>query len=191
MGLGNPGPRYAGTRHNVGFEVARAFTRRHGLAVGSRLDAELACGPAAGHEVGVLLPQTFMNASGVAVAAALRAFPEVAPDSGLLIVYDDLDLPLGRIRLRARGAAGGHRGMASVIEAVGADRVARLRFGVGRPPPGEDPRSYVLDPFDEAERAGLAGRIAHAVDAIDHFLAHGIASAMDRFNAAPPEPPAA
>jgi len=151
-----------------------------------RFGGDWAAGAVQGRAVGVLLPHTWMNASGEAVAEALSALDCVDPASGLLVAYDDLDLPLSRLRLRARGGAGGHRGMASVLDAVGDDRIARLRFGVGRPPHGREPRTYVLEPFEAAEQPILAEGIARAVDAAECFLAEGIAAAMDRYNAAPP-----
>jgi peptidyl-tRNA hydrolase, PTH1 family len=142
-------------------------------------------------EIAVLLPQTFMNDSGRAVASALAALPGVAPASGLLVVYDELDLPFGRIRLRPRGSAGGQRGMASIIETLQSEDFARLRFGIGRPGDAVGAIDRVLAPFDAAEAPVLAERIARAVDAIEHVLAHGIASAMDRYNRAEAPTPAA
>ena len=114
VGLGNPGPRYAGTRHNVGFDVVSALAEAEGISLDrAGFDAVYGAGPVAGQATAVLLPQTFMNDSGRAVAAALEAWPGLRPVTDLLVVYDDLDLPLGRIRLRPSGRAGGQRGRAS------------------------------------------------------------------------------
>lgn len=183
VGLGNPGPRLADTRHNAGFEIVRKFAARERIHLEQqRFEGEYGSGRVAGLEVGVLLPQTFMNASGRSLSAALAALPDLDPAEDVLVVYDDLDLPLGRVRLRARGSAGGQLGMQSVIDALASDGVARLRFGVGRPPMGEAPRSWVLAPFAQADRARVAQCMNVAADAVLHFSQHGVASAMDRFN---------
>jgi len=183
VGLGNPEPHHAPTRHNVGFRIVRAFAARHRFSdTAARFHAEYASARVHGHDTAVLLPQTFMNRSGHAVAAALSALPEVDPTRAMLVVVDDLDLPFGRIRLRARGSAGGQRGVQSVIDAVGGEDFPRLRFGIGRPRAGQGARDYVLEPFLAAENELIPDRLGHAVDAIDAFLEHGIATAMDRFN---------
>jgi len=124
-----------------------------------------------------------MNASGQSVAQALEAFPETAAARDLIVVYDDLDLPFGRLRLRPGGGAGGHRGVSSIIESLQSPDFPRLRFGVGRPA-GRDEEvvDYVLAPFSEAETALLGARVEAAVDALDAFLERGIGAAMDEFN---------
>lgn len=189
VGLGNPGPRYTSTRHNVGFEIAGAFARRARISLDERrFEGAFGTGRVVGLEVGVLLPGTFMNESGRSVASALEAHASVDPARDLLVVYDDLDLPLGRIRLRARGRAGGQRGMQSVLDAVGSELVPRLRFGVGRPRVGEPARSRVLAPFSADEREVVEARIDVAAEAVLHCIAHGVASAMDRYNRADPDP---
>jgi PTH1 family peptidyl-tRNA hydrolase len=186
VGLGNPGPRYRATRHNIGFEIVSAFGRRHRFGPCTAEPGGLvARGRVAGLRVATLRPQSGMNVSGLGVAATLAACPRVDPARHLLVVYDDLDLPSGRIRLRARGGAGGQRGMASVLSAVRSEAVPRLRFGIGRPPPGRSARDHVLEPFGCAELDALAGQVATALDAVDCFLTDGIGPAMDRFNAAP------
>lgn len=197
VGLGNPGPEYAATRHNIGFRVLDELARRNGAS----LEAErfhgrfgTAWAPCAVHgldgpesdpaAVGLLCPLTFMNRSGRAVAAALQAFPLLDPRSDLLIVIDDLDLPFGRLRLRPAGGAGGHNGLASVLEAVGDRAVPRLRVGIGRPPPERDPVEYVLSPFDAAEQRALPALLVRAAEAVEEALAHGIAAAMTAVNRA-------
>lgn len=183
MGLGNPEPHHASTRHNVGFRIVRAFAARHRFGdTADRFHSEFASGPVHGRETAVLLPQTYMNRSGQAVAAALAALPQIDPMRAMLVVVDDLDLPFGRLRLRARGSAGGQRGVQSIIDAVGGEDFPRLRFGIGRPPEGQGARDYVLEAFPASENARLSDRIGNAVDAIDALLEHGLSTAMDRFN---------
>ena len=134
--------------------------------------------------IGCLEPQTFMNASGESLSLALAGCSGLNPERDLLVVYDDLDLPFGRLRLRASGGAGGHRGMDSVIDALGGSLFPRLRFGVGRPPESaEDVIDFVLSPFDPGESRALAARIDEAVDAVDSFLTRGIDRAMEIVNA--------
>ena len=148
VGLGNPGSRYAGTRHNAGFRVAECFAARHAIALDSRsFGARFGRGriptPAGGSlDVGVLEPQEFMNRSGDAVALALSMLPVEDPSRDLLVTLDDIDLPFGRLRLRAGGGAAGHKGLEHLIERLGRSDLPRLRFGIGRPlhrstsPPG-------------------------------------------------------
>ena len=129
-----------------------------------------------------------MNASGESLSLALAACPEVDPVRHLIVIYDDLDLPFGRLRLRPSGGAGGHRGVESIIDALGNSLFPRLRFGVGRPPdPAGEVIDFVLSPFDEGgETSALGARIEEAVDAVDYFLLHGIGRAMESVNASPP-----
>jgi PTH1 family peptidyl-tRNA hydrolase len=138
-------------------------------------------------QVGVLEPETWMNRSGEAVAEALRWLPVEQVSSDLLVVVDDVDLPLGRLRIRPSGSSGGHRGLADVIERLGREDFPRLRFGVGRPPGGRDTADWVLSPFDRDEEAALGEAIEAAADAVDAVLVRGVRAAMDRFNAAPAE----
>ncbi|MDQ7030792.1 MAG: aminoacyl-tRNA hydrolase [Ardenticatenia bacterium] len=185
VGLGNPGPQYAHNRHNVGFQVMDVLARRHGLAFKARHRALVAEGRIAGRPAVVAKPMTFMNVSGEAVAELVRAYGvELAR---LLVVYDDMDLPLGRLRLRPRGGAGGHRGMASVIRALGTEVIARLRVGIGRPPPHQDPATYVLNDFSPQEKEVIARVRQEAADAVEVWLVEGLRPAMDRFN--PDRPP--
>lgn len=188
MGLGNPEPHHSPTRHNVGFRIVRAFAARHRFpAPERRYRGEYAIAPVFGRDTAVLLPLTFMNRSGEAVAEALAELTEIDPAVGMLVVFDDLDLEFGRIRLRARGSAGGQRGVQSIIDALGGEDFPRLRFGIGRPQAGRPVRDHVLEPFDATEAEQITPRIARAVDAIELALEHGISIAMDRFNR--PEPP--
>ncbi len=203
VGLGNPGPEYAPTRHNAGFRVVERFACRHGLQFAShrafrgrlarglaKLHAECGGEPVEGGvEVALLEPTTYMNLAGQAVLRAVRGLELADLPGQLLLVYDDLDLPFGRLRLRPRGSAGGHRGVADVQARLQSDAFPRLRFGIGRPPPGEDPVEYVLRPFIPAEERELGSYLDLAVDAVESVLAAGIEIAMNRFNAASAEDP--
>jgi len=184
VGLGNPGRRYAATRHNVGFRVVERFAERHRIALDQKkFEGRFGRGRAAGADVGLLLPETYMNLSGQSVAEALRLLPvgDVADD--LLVVFDDVDLPFGKIRIRPSGGAGGHKGLRDILARLGREDVPRLRFGVGRPPhPGQDTADYVLQAFADAEQGELVARLDDATRAVECVLAEGIAPAMNRWN---------
>lgn len=187
VGLGNPGHRYADNRHNVGFRVVAAFAARHGIEGGAhdcggcfgRGSVAPEGGPAL--DVGVLQPLTFMNRSGEVVAEALRCFPVDDPASDLIVVFDDVDLPFGRLRIRPSGGSAGHRGLRNIIACLETEAFARLRFGVDRPP-GIDTAAYVLQDFSESEEGELEALIPVAVDALDAMLFEGTTPAMNRFN---------
>lgn len=182
-GLGNPGARYASTRHNIGFMVVRELAQRcharfenRGTA-GTDGSSALATAVIGGEEVALVLPQTYMNRSGSALVGLLESPPEEA----LVVVYDDVDLPAGALRIRRDGRAGGHRGVESVIAACGASFV-RVRVGVGRPPEDVDTADYVLAPLTREEGEQLAGAVVRAADAVECILAEGVQTAMSRFN---------
>lgn len=179
-GLGNPGPRYEGTRHNVGRAVVDRLAARLGARWRRRGLAEVAEARVVGLFVVLVKPLTYMNASGEAVAAVARRY-RVAPQE-VLLVYDDLDLPVGRLRLRRGGSAGGHRGVLSVLAALGTQEVGRLRVGIGRPPAGVDPADYVLAPFGEEEVSLVAEAVERAADAVVTVLHEGYEAAMNRYN---------
>jgi len=182
VGLGNPGAEFAGHRHNVGFRVVEALAHAHSLGF-SRcrgIAALVATGPACGRSVVLAKPQTFMNLSGRAVGRVAQLY-QIAPLQ-LLVVFDDLDLPLGRLRLRPDGGSGGHKGMRSIIERLGTQAFPRLRVGIDRPPGKMDPADYVLLPFFGQEKAILDQVVDLAVSAIDCWLTDGIEVAMGRFN---------
>ena len=187
VGLGNPGRRYADTRHNVGFRVVAAFAARHGIhGVPHECGGCFGRGPVVAPggpdlDVGVLQPQTFMNRSGEVVAEALETFPVEDPESDLIVVFDDVDLPFGRLRIRPSGGSAGHRGLSNIIACLGTEAFARLRFGVDRSP-GLATADYVLQDFSEPEEAELESLIAVAVDALDAMLREGTTPAMNRFN---------
>ena len=187
VGLGNPGAGYVGNRHNVGFMTVEGWADRHGIAMNRKKpwavhgEGEIALG---GSRLRVLLakPRTFMNASGDAVLELTRRH-HVVP-AKLVIVTDDMDLPLGKIRLRQRGSAGGHNGLASIIERFGTDDFARLRIGIGRPEDAEKGNvEHVLTDFADAERQVIDEAVSRACDALDCVLADGVDRAMSRFNA--------
>ncbi len=190
VGLGNPGPEYADTRHNAGFRVVDELARRHGIALARerRVLGWFGRGRVGGVETGLLEPHTFMNLSGKAVLAAATEYPLGDLASDLVVVYDDLDLPFGRLRIRPGGGAGGQKGLADIQDRLGRSDFPRLRFGIGRPPPGEDPVEYVLAPFDAEQQPGLAEVLARAADAIESILGDGVQLAMNRFNASRAEP---
>ena len=191
VGLGNPGPRYAATRHNVGFRVVERFARAQGIPLeerrfGGRFGrARAALVGGVRLDVGVLEPESFMNRSGEVVREALGLLPveDVARD--LLVVLDDVDLPFGRLRLRPAGGSGGHLGLADVIACLGRDDFARLRFGVGRPAVPMETSSFVLQRFSPEEEERLAPRIEAAAAAIEAALSQGVVAAMNRVNRDP------
>jgi PTH1 family peptidyl-tRNA hydrolase len=185
VGLGNPGREYASHRHNVGFMTADRWVAAHALAFNKiQHHAIIAPGRAGERRVIVAKPQTFMNDSGRAVGALLRFYK--IPIEHLLVIYDELDLPFGTIRLRPDGGAGGHNGMRSIIQHLGGNQFARLRIGIGRPPGRMDPAAFVLQDFARAETAELDAVLERAGQAIDIFLAAGITAAMNQFNPTPP-----
>ena len=187
VGLGNPGRRYQGTRHNIGFAVADEVARRHQAEFedgrGDTLTARCGRGPGS---VLVVKPLTMMNLSGGAVAA-VAGFYKVDP-AAILVAADDVNLPLGRLRLRARGTAGGHNGFRSIIECLGTEEFPRVRVGVGRGDPRRDLADHVLARFDDDERDEVDRAIARAADAVETFLAEGIEAAMSRYNRAEESP---
>lgn len=178
-GLGNPGPDYGQNRHNVGFQILDRLAASHGLSFREmKFKGLLSSGEIVGQKVVLLKPLAYMNRSGSVVAAALRAYG-LSPER-LLVIYDDLDLPLGQIRLRGKGTAGGHKGMESIIQALHTEAIPRLRVGIGRPPPGEDAEEYVLSDFTaEEDREEV---YSQALAAIQLLLNEGLSAAMSRFN---------
>jgi len=183
VGLGNPGKKYQPTRHNLGFRVIDQVAARQAITVQKEI-----CGVLTGQwtESGetILLakPQTYMNRSGIAVAELLRYFHGTADD--LVLIYDDVDLPFSRIRIRTKGSAGGHRGLASVIESLAGAPFSRIRIGVGRPPAGVETADYVLQPFDTEQAVQLEDLVSKAADAVMVLLKDGVEVAMREFNRA-------
>jgi PTH1 family peptidyl-tRNA hydrolase len=184
VGLGNPGRKYAGNRHNVGFHCLDRLAERHGLSFDKRQgNAELALGHIGERRVILAKPKTHVNESGKAVGTLSR-FYKVKPRD-VLTIYDDLDLPQGTIRLRPRGSSGGHNGIKSIIDHLGTQAFPRLRVGIGRPPGRMEPKDYVLQDFGSAEREHMQEVYGRVVEAVEVFIAEGVREAMNRFNARP------
>ena len=182
VGLGNPGREYEHTRHNVGFQVAEELARRYDVTLKSRPSWKARVAKIAEIDEGVLLaePTTFMNLSGWAVRE-IAAFHKLSP-SDVLILVDDADLPLGRLRLRTSGSAGGHNGLKSIIQELGTVEFPRLRVGVGRQ--SGELRNHVLGRFSVDEKARIDAAVKRAADAAELFAKEDILAAMNRFNAA-------
>lgn len=181
IGLGNPGRKYEGTRHNVGFAVAAELARRHG-ASGARnaFQAEVAEVSLGGEKTLLVLPQTYMNLSGASALAA-RDFYKVANED-LLVVCDDFNLTLGTLRLRGQGSAGGQKGLADIIHRLGTDEVPRLRVGVGPVPASWDAVDFVLSRFTKDELPEIELSIVRAADAVELWATKGLQESMNRFN---------
>ena len=180
VGLGNPGPRYAATRHNAGFFVVDLLAERLGAkfrAHKGRADiVEGRLGPA---PVGLAKPRSYMNDSGGPVVAVARFYK--VPTDRIAIVHDDLDLPFGTLRLKLGGGDGGHNGLRSATAALGPDYL-RVRFGIGRPPGRQDPADFVLREFTSAERKDLAFLVDRAADAVEALVTQGLDVAQNEFN---------
>jgi PTH1 family peptidyl-tRNA hydrolase len=188
LGLGNIGDKYAGTRHNVGFEVVRGVEKalkakkRRGTSEYDWAQAE--CD---GRRVYLARPKTYMNLSGLAANALLQKTE--LPSSQMLVVVDDYNLPLGALRFRKRGSDGGHNGLISIIEEIGSTEFPRLRLGIGPVPPGvEDTADFVLSPFASSEREAVARMIETAAEAVVFAIQHRLDMAMSRYNSSPALP---
>ena len=180
VGLGNPGDRYASTRHNIGFMALDRIAQAYGIAVGKKGFQSLhGSGKVGECKVILVKPQTFMNRSGEAVGE-VAAYFRISP-CDILVIYDDIDLPFGRLRVRGGGGSGGQRGMASIISTLGTDEFPRVRVGIGRPE-GGDVSGYVLSAFNGDERKVLDTVVERVADAVETFCVSGVIEAMDRFN---------
>ena len=185
IGLGNPGKEYAQTRHNAGHWCVDRLAELHsnGRFRRSRL-AEVADGTIGGRRVVLAKPRTYVNESGRAVTSLMAKYGAAPGD--LLVVYDEMDLSVGSIRLRARGGSGGHNGMKSIIDAAGTQEFVRLRIGVGRPARSGEEVGHVLGSMRRDERARVDEAVARAAEAIEAVLHDGVVEAMNRFNVNPP-----
>lgn len=196
-GLGNPGPQYAGNRHNAGFMVADALAARIGSGfrrdrsraqtASGRLGSVRQTGPAGGVALIIAKPMSFMNLAGPPLAA-LGGFYKIPPDR-TIVVHDDLDLPFGTIRLKLGGGDGGHNGLRSVTRALGTRDYYRVRVGIGRPPGRQDPAKFVLHDFAAAERKDLPLVIERAADAVEALLRLGLPAAQNEYHPVAPAPP--
>lgn len=184
LGLGNPGPEYAMTRHNLGFMVVDELAARHNLPVQERTRLALVGqGRIRDRQVVMAKPRTYMNLSGQA-AQSLAARFEIPPRH-LLALVDDFTIPLGRVRLRKDGGSGGHNGLTSLLECLGTRDFPRLRLGIGPLPPGTDQVDFVLGLFDPDQEEARRALIQRGADAVECFLELGLEAAMNQFNGAP------
>jgi len=182
IGLGNPGDAYRGTRHNVGFETIDKLSRDLGIKLKNRFRFRAHVGEGRMGRSPVLLvkPQTYMNLSGRSIQAILAYYK--LPPSGIIVVYDDISLPVGDIRVRERGSAGGQKGMVDILGRLGTDEFPRVRIGIGGKPENWDLADYVLSRFAKSEAEAVMQGINKAVDAVDFILKEGTAAAMNEFN---------
>jgi PTH1 family peptidyl-tRNA hydrolase len=183
VGLGNPGPRYEATRHNVGFMVADILAERlgAGFKVHKKSGAEVTTGRLAGRSVVLAKPRVYMNESGRQVGP-LANFYSVAP-ADIIVIHDELDIEFGRIRLKLGGGEGGHNGLRSVVSALGTKNFQRVRIGIGRPPGRKDPATYVLENFTAAERPEVPTICEQAADATELLIRDGLEPAQNTVHA--------
>ena len=193
--LGNPGLRYEGTRHNAGFLAADAFAKKHGLDITrSRFRALTATCRIGDTTVLLMKPQTYMNLSGEAVGQAAR-FYKIPPER-ILVVSDDVSLPVGALRIRPGGSAGGHNGLKNIISVLGTEEFPRIRMGVGSPPrPDYEMLDWVLSAFHDQDAVDMADAASRAADAVECYIGQGAEKAMNRYSQKKPKarehPPAA
>lgn len=185
VGLGNPGSQYAGTRHNVGFDVLNELARRHDPSgpTQSKYKAEFRDMHLGGEKVLLIAPMTYMNGSGEAVVPFMSFYKVDLTD--LVVVCDDMNLPCGRIRWRAKGSAGGQKGLADTIQRLGSSEFSRLRIGIGRPPGRRDATSWVLGKFRDDEREEMDLAVARAADSVEKWVSQGVDATMSAFNRDP------
>jgi PTH1 family peptidyl-tRNA hydrolase len=182
VGLGNPGPEYAETRHNVGARVAELLADRVGGRFSRhKAQADVLEGRLAGRPVVLARPRTYMNVTGGPVAGLLRYYSVDPAD--LVVIHDDLDLPFGVVRLKRGGGEGGHNGLRSISASIGTKDYLRVRFGIGRPPGRQDPADFVLKRFSATERKEVEFAVDLAADAVEALLLDGLEPAQNRFHA--------
>ena len=185
VGLGNPGAEYTGTRHNVGFEVVEVLARRHGGRLRKGKERALVDEVHIdSHRVALAEPQTFMNLSGEAVARLVRRY-DIDDLQTLVIVHDELDLPVGRLKVKMGGGLAGHNGLRSIKAHLHTDEFVRVRIGIGKPASKEEGVDHVLKRVGKAERSVLADMAERAADAVEAILSDGLEAAMNRFNTLP------
>ena len=180
-GLGNPGRRYEGSRHNIGFDVLEAISKRSGqVDWRAKFEARLGETMVGGERTLLVAPQTYMNLSGRSIRAVINFYR--LPPEELIVVCDDMNLDFGKLRLRRSGSAGGQKGLNNTINQLGTDAIARMRIGVGRPPETVDPANYVLQRFSGAERNRYPEILETACDALECWVREGIDATMNKFN---------
>ena len=185
VGLGNPGVHYQWSRHNIGFRVVDRLSELQRIPISSRrFKAHYGTGWIHSQTVVLVKPVTFMNLSGEAVRKIAKAFSAGRED--LIVIHDDLDLALGRLRVKRKGGDGGHQGVRSIIEAMGGNTFLRLKVGIGRPPKGVEPADYVLSAFDEDDEPEIRCALFRAAEAVEVILSEGVDAAMNRFQKKPP-----
>lgn len=189
VGLGNPGSKYQGTRHNVGFDVIEALVQKYafGARAKSKFNSNMHEVMIGSTKVLLLSPLTYMNLSGQTVRAAIDFFKLDLDD--LMVICDDLNLDIGRIRIRAKGSAGGQNGIKDIINRLGTQEFSRLRLGIGRPPANWDTADYVLGKFDEVDQKLIGDSVKQAVNACECWIDNGVQTTMNRFNANPSAKP--
>lgn len=180
VGLGNPGPKYENTRHNAGFLVIDRILNELNLITKNNHQSMMAKTKYAGEDLILVKPQTYMNCSGEAVREIVNYYR--IDFQKLLIIYDDLDLKVGAIRLRPGGSSGGHRGLNSIINLLNTNQIARLRLGIGRPAPGRAVVDYVLEPVEEEQRKLFLQGVNRAAEASLAFVEHGLEYVMNHYN---------
>lgn len=181
VGLGNPGDKYARTRHNVGFMVLERIAEKNSIALKKKgHQGVYGVGRLAGKEVTLLQPHTYMNLSGASVGSAMKSLG-VSPGD-LLVLHDDVDLPFGVLRFKTGGGHGGQKGVRHVMDVIGSGDFVRLRLGVGRPPLGQDVADYVLRPFSREEQVFLDELLDHAVEAVGTLFHEGVQKAMNIYH---------
>jgi PTH1 family peptidyl-tRNA hydrolase len=181
VGLGNPGDEYDGTRHNVGFAVADAIAQRHHASWRTTRNRAFECDATTpSGRIALVKPQTYMNVSGEAVRGVLKA-ADLGPDR-LCVVHDELDLPLGTLRLKVGGGTAGHNGLKSIVQCCRAKDFVRLRFGIGRPPGRMPAADFVLRRFRRDELDAVADAVARAVDVVESWTAHGVEATQNAFH---------
>lgn len=182
VGLGNPESKYAGTRHNIGFSAVTAIADAYGIAVDTKKHkALIGKGVIAGHKVILAMPQTYMNLSGESIRE-LVDFYKIDPAEELIVLYDDIALPTGKLRIRPKGSAGGHNGMKNIIAHIGGQEFPRVRIGVGEKPKGWDLADYVLGRFPKDEEPAIREALQQAVKACEIIMNDGVDAAMNQFN---------
>ena len=181
-GLGNPGKKYEGTRHNMGFEVADRLINRHNIPQsGVKFNAMYGKGMIGGNRVVVMKPLSFMNLSGGPIQE-MAAYFKIDPENDLIVIHDDIDLAPGQLRIRKQGSAGGHNGMKDIIKRLATEKFIRIRVGVGAKPKDWDLADHVLSRFDAVDRKAVDEALGLAADAVEMIVTEGIDAAMNRYN---------
>jgi PTH1 family peptidyl-tRNA hydrolase len=184
VGLGNPGDKYAQTKHNVGFWAIDRLSRRFGIECRKeKFKALVGEGFVNGEKVLLCKPMTFMNLSGESLREVVSYYSELRPEQDIIVIYDDMDFAPGQLRLREKGSAGGHNGMKSVIQHLGTDVFPRIRIGIGRPPAERTVVEHVMSPFAADDLPSVQAAVETAAEAVEYALANGFQAAMNRFNA--------